>query len=285
MQVTRSKLDENSTRLDLALVERGLAKSRNQASSLIESRRVFIDGREARKSSQPVPKAAELVVSEAIDYVSRAGHKLAAALEEFTEIEIVGKICLDVGASTGGFTDVLLRYGASKAIALDVGHSQLAESLANNRLVINIENFNARDLTQENLQKLVGSRLDQKITDNTISLVVADLSFISLTLVLAQMSQIAPKANFVLLIKPQFEVGKKSLDASGIVNDHRLRASAIRQVLDEAKAQGLNIHGIIKSPLPGTHGNVEFLVWLNSVETDHSIDWSGRINELAKERA
>jgi 23S rRNA (cytidine1920-2'-O)/16S rRNA (cytidine1409-2'-O)-methyltransferase len=277
-------LDQNSTRLDVALVERGLAKSRNQASSLIESRRVFIDGREARKSSQPVPEASELVVLEAIDYVSRAGHKLAAALEEFTEIEIVGKICLDVGASTGGFTDVLLRYGASTVIALDVGHSQLAESLVDNRMVINIENFNARDLTQENLQKLVGSRLDQKITDNTISLVVADLSFISLTLVLAQMSQVAPKADFVLLIKPQFEVGKKSLDASGIVNDHRLRASAIRQVLDEAKAQGLNIQGIIKSPLPGTHGNVEFLVWLNSVETDHSVDWSGRIDELAKER-
>jgi len=277
-------LDQNSTRLDVALVERGLAKSRNQASSLIESRRVFIDGREARKSSQPVPETSELVVLEAIDYVSRAGHKLAAALEEFTEIEIVGKICLDVGASTGGFTDVLLRYGAATVIALDVGHSQLAESLVDNRMVINIENFNARDLTQENLQKLVGSRLDQKITDNTISLVVADLSFISLTLVLAQMSQVAPKADFVLLIKPQFEVGKKSLDASGIVNDHRLRASAIRQVLDEAKAQGLNIQGIIKSPLPGTHGNVEFVVWLNSVETDHSVDWSGRIDELAKER-
>lgn len=278
-------MDQNSTRLDVALVERGLARSRNQASSLIESRRVFIDGREARKSSQPVPEAADLVVLEAIDYVSRAGHKLAAALEEFTEIEIVGKICLDVGASTGGFTDVLLRYGASTVIALDVGHSQLSESLLENRMVINIENFNARDMTQENLQKVIGSRLDQKITDNTISLVVADLSFISLTLVLAQMSQVAPNADFVLLIKPQFEVGKKSLDASGIVNDHRLRASAIRQVLDEAKAQGLNIHGLIKSPLPGTHGNVEFLVWLNSVETDHSIDWSGRIDELAKERA
>ena len=278
-------MDQNSTRLDVALVERGLARSRNQASSLIEARRVFIDGREARKSSQPVPELAELVVLEAIDYVSRAGHKLAAALDEFTEIEIVGKICLDVGASTGGFTDVLLRFGASKVIALDVGHSQLAESLVDNRMVINIENFNARDMTQENLQKVIGSRLDQKITDNTISLVVADLSFISLTLVLAQMSQVAPKADFVLLIKPQFEVGKKSLDASGIVNDHRLRASAIRQVLDEAKAQGLNIHGLIKSPLPGTHGNVEFLVWLNSVETDHSIDWSGRIDELAKERA
>jgi len=277
-------LDQNSTRLDLALVERGLARSRNQASSLIESRRVFIDGKEARKSSQPIPLSAELVVLEAIDYVSRAGHKLAAALEEFTEIEVVGKTCLDIGASTGGFTDVLLRYGASKVVAIDVGHSQLAESLLENRMVINIENFNARDLTQQNLQKVVGSKLDQKITDDTFALVVADLSFISLTLVLAQMSQIAPRANFVLLIKPQFEVGKKSLDASGIVNDHRLRAGAIRQVLDEAKAQGLNIQGLIKSPLPGTHGNVEFLVWLSSVETDHSVDWSGRIDELAKER-
>jgi 23S rRNA (cytidine1920-2'-O)/16S rRNA (cytidine1409-2'-O)-methyltransferase len=278
-------LDENSTRLDIALVDRGLARSRNQASTLIESGRVFIDGREARKSSQPVPAKAELVVLEAIDYVSRAGHKLAAALEEFVEIEIVGKICLDVGASTGGFTDVLLRYGASQVIAIDVGHSQLAEPLLDNRLVINIENFNARDLTPENLQKVVGSKLSQKITENTISLVVADLSFISLTLVLAQMKLVAPHANFVLLIKPQFEVGKKSLDASGIVNDHRLRAGAIRQVMDEAKNVGLNIHGLVKSPLPGTHGNVEYLIWLNSVETDHSLDWSGRIDELAKERA
>ena len=278
-------MDQHSKRLDVALVDRGLARSRNQASSLIESRRVFIDGKEARKSSQPIPESAELVVLEAIDYVSRAGHKLAAALEEFTEIEIVGKICLDVGASTGGFTDVLLRYGASQVIALDVGHSQLAPSLVDNRMVINIENFNARDMTLENLQKVVGARLDQKLTESTISLVVADLSFISLTLVLAQMSQVAPNAEFVLLIKPQFEVGKTSLDASGIVNDHRLRAGAIRQVIAEAKAQGLNIQGLIKSPLPGTHGNVEFLVWLNSVETDHSVDWSGRIDELAKERA
>jgi 23S rRNA (cytidine1920-2'-O)/16S rRNA (cytidine1409-2'-O)-methyltransferase len=278
-------LDQNSKRLDVALVDRGLARSRNQASSLIESRRVFIDGKEARKSSQPIPESAELVVLEAIDYVSRAGHKLAAALEEFTEIEIVGKICLDVGASTGGFTDVLLRYGASQVIALDVGHSQLAPSLVDNRMVINIENFNARDMTLQNLQKVVGSKLDQKLTEKTISLVVADLSFISLSLVLAQMSQVAPNAEFVLLIKPQFEVGKTSLDASGIVNDHRLRAGAIRQVIAEAKAQGLNIQGLIKSPLPGTHGNVEFLVWLNSVETDHSVDWSGRIDELAKERA
>jgi 23S rRNA (cytidine1920-2'-O)/16S rRNA (cytidine1409-2'-O)-methyltransferase len=277
-------LDENSVRLDVALVDRGLARSRNQASSFVESGRVFIDGREARKSSQPVTPNAELVVLEAIDYVSRAGHKLAAALDAFPEIEVVGKICLDVGASTGGFTDVLLRYGASKIIALDVGHSQLAEPLLDNRLVINIENFNARELSPETLAGVVGKRLDRKLEPGTIELVVADLSFISLTLVLAQMKAVAPNANFVLLIKPQFEVGKKSLDASGIVNDHRLRAGAIRQVLDEAKAVGLNIQGLIKSPLPGTHGNIEFLVWLSAVETNHSIDWSGRIDELAKER-
>ncbi len=172
-------MDENSVRLDVALVERGLAKSRNQASAFVESGRVFIDGREARKSSQPVTPTAELVVLEAIDYVSRAGHKLAAALDAFPEIEIVGKICLDVGASTGGFTDVLLRYGAAKIIALDVGHSQLAESLLDNRLVINIENFNARELTPELLSAVVGKRLDRKLEPTTIELVVADLSFIS----------------------------------------------------------------------------------------------------------
>ncbi len=202
-------MDENSVRLDVALVERGLARSRNQASSFVESGRVFIDGKEARKSSQPVTPNAELVVLEAIDYVSRAGHKLAAALDAFPEIEVVGKICLDVGASTGGFTDVLLRFGASKIIALDVGHSQLAEPLLDNRLVINIENFNARELSPETLAAVVGKRLDKKLEPSTIELVVADLSFISLTLVLAQMKAVAPNANFVLLIKPQFEVGKK----------------------------------------------------------------------------
>lgn len=277
-------MDENSVRLDVALVDRGLAKSRNQASGFIESGRVYIDGKEARKSSQPVTPTAKIVLLEAIDYVSRAGHKLAAALEAFPEIDVVGTICLDVGASTGGFTDVLLRYGAAKIIALDVGHSQLDVSLLENRKVINIENFNARDLTPEKLSQLVGKELDRRLDLETIQLVVADLSFISLTLVLAQMKSVAPTANFVLLIKPQFEVGKKSLDASGIVNDHRLRAGAIRQVLAEAQTVGLNIQGIIKSPLHGTHGNIEFLVWLSAVETNHSVDWSARIDDLAKER-
>ena len=266
-------------RLDLALVERGLARSRNHASTLIESGRVFIDGREARKSSQQVNVSQELMVLAQEDYVSRAGHKLVAALDSFG-IEVVGKTCLDVGASTGGFTDVLLRRGASKVLALDVGHGQLDQSLLENRNVVNIENFNARELSLESLSKAAGLRLDE----SSISLVVGDLSFISVTLVLEGIKTVAPKADLVLLIKPQFEVGKDSLDASGIVNDHRLRAKAIRQVIDCAKKLDLGVHGLIRSPLPGTHGNQEYLVWLNSVDTDWSVDWSGRIDELAKSK-
>jgi 23S rRNA (cytidine1920-2'-O)/16S rRNA (cytidine1409-2'-O)-methyltransferase len=264
-------------RLDVELVERGLARSRNHASGLIESGRVYIDGKEAKKSSQNVLENQELVVLPAEDYVSRAGHKLAAAIKEFN-IDVQGHICLDVGASTGGFTDVLLRNGAQKVIAVDVGHSQISPTLLENRLVANIENYNAREMDLASLSKHSRMNLDEK----SIGIVVADLSFISLTLVLERMVKVAPEAELILLIKPQFEVGKSSLDASGIVNDHRLRAAAIHQVLDEAKRLGLGVHGLIRSPLPGTHGNIEYLVWFNSVETDWSIDWSGRIEELAK---
>ncbi len=266
-------------RLDLALVERGLARSRNQAAALIESGRVFINGREAKKSSQQVGAELEIVVLQAEDYVSRAGHKLAFALKEF-DIDVRGKLCLDIGASTGGFTDVLLRNGAGQVIALDVGHDQISPALLEDSRVINLEGVNARELSTAQLAKLSGLRLDQK----SIGIVVADLSFISLTLVLEQIVAVAPKAEFVLLIKPQFEVGKNSLEASGIVNDYRLRASAIRQVVEAAKVSGLGLHGLSRSPLPGTHGNQEYLAWFNAVETNWSIDWSGRIDELAKSK-
>jgi 23S rRNA (cytidine1920-2'-O)/16S rRNA (cytidine1409-2'-O)-methyltransferase len=266
-------------RLDLALVERGLARSRNQAAALIESGRVFINGKEAKKSSQQVASDLEIVVLQAEDYVSRAGHKLAHALKEF-DIAISGKICLDVGASTGGFTDVLLRNGASQVIALDVGHDQINPALLEDQRVINLENVNAREIGISLLTKLTGLRLTQE----TIKVVVADLSFISLTLVIQQISEVAPKADMVLLIKPQFEVGKSSLEASGIVNDYRLRAHAIRQVIESAKSSGLGLHGLVKSPLPGTHGNQEYLAWFSAVETNWGIDWSGRIDELAKSK-
>jgi 23S rRNA (cytidine1920-2'-O)/16S rRNA (cytidine1409-2'-O)-methyltransferase len=274
-----------SMRLDVALVERGQARSRNHAASLIEAERVIVSGQPARKASQPVTEDAEIRVLEAIDYVSRAGHKLAGALDHFAAIDITEKICLDVGASTGGFTEVLLRRGAAKVISLDVGHDQMVPELRRNRKVINIEGFNARDLSPETLlavTKELGTSVDVAATP--IDVVVSDLSFISLTLVLAAMISVAPTADFVLLIKPQFEVGKTSLNARGIVNDHRLRAQSIHQVIDCAKELGLTVHGLEKSSLPGSHGNIEYLLWISAKADPNRREWSDRIDSLARER-
>jgi 23S rRNA (cytidine1920-2'-O)/16S rRNA (cytidine1409-2'-O)-methyltransferase len=272
-------------RLDLALVERGRARSRNHAASLIEAERVIVNGHPARKASQTVEEDAEILVLEAIDYVSRAGHKLAGALDEFAEISVEGKLCLDVGASTGGFTEVLIRRGATRVVALDVGHDQLAVEMRRNRKVINLEGFNARELTPETLREAtadLGTTVD--VSKDPIQLVVSDLSFISLTLVLPAMASVAPDADFVLLVKPQFEVGKTSLNAKGIVNDHRLRAQSIRQVIDCAKELKLNVHGIAKSSLPGTHGNIEYLLWISAKADPNRREWSEHIEMLAKEK-
>jgi 23S rRNA (cytidine1920-2'-O)/16S rRNA (cytidine1409-2'-O)-methyltransferase len=274
-----------SIRLDVALVERGLARSRTHAASLVEADRVVVAGQPARKASQPVTEDSEIKVLEAIDYVSRAGHKLAGALDAFAEIEIEGKLCLDVGASTGGFTEVLLRRGAVRVVALDVGHGQIVPELARNRKVVNLENFNARELTPETLRERtadLGTTVD--VAKTPIEIVVSDLSFISLTLVLPAMVSVAPDADFVLLIKPQFEVGKNSLNARGIVNDHRLRSGAIKQVVDCATELGLKVHGLEKSSLPGTHGNIEYLLWISSKADVNRREWSDRIESLAKER-
>ena len=264
-------------RVDIALVERGLARSRNQGAALVESGRVLIDGRAARKASQDVADESTLKVLEAVDYVSRAGHKLASALEHFGALELTGKVALDVGASTGGFTDVLLRRGVSRVIAIDVGHDQMVPELKENSRVTAIEGFNARELSPETLSAHIGDLPE-------IEVVVADLSFISLTLVLDAMVSVAPAADYVLLVKPQFEVGKNSLNARGIVNDHRLRAGAIKQVVDCATELGLKVHGLEKSSLPGTHGNIEYLLWISSKADVNRREWSDRIESLAKER-
>jgi 23S rRNA (cytidine1920-2'-O)/16S rRNA (cytidine1409-2'-O)-methyltransferase len=266
-------------RLDLALVERGLARSRNHAASLIDSDRILINGKAARKASQPVEDDAQIVALEAIDYVSRAGHKLAKALDKFAEIDLVGKTALDVGASTGGFTDVMLRRGVERVFAIDVGHDQMVQELVDNPRVISIEGFNARDLTLATLSQL--SRVAEK--DIRIDVVVGDLSFISLTLVMKQMLAVAPNAEFVLLVKPQFEVGKQSLSAHGLVTDHRLRAGAIKQVADEAASLGMGIRGLERSELPGTHGNIEYVLWISANEPVNQSKWTGRIEAIAKE--
>jgi len=272
-------------RLDVALVERGLARSRSHAVSLIDGDRVLVNGAEAKKASSNIAEDAAIRVLDAVDYVSRAGHKLAGALNEFPQVEVEGKLALDVGASTGGFTEVLLRAGAERVVALDVGHGQLVPELARNRKVVNLEGFNARELTRETLRERsadVGTTIDVEKTP--IGIVVGDLSFISLTLVLPAMVAVAPNADYVLLIKPQFEVGKQSLQANGIVNDHRLRAGAIKQVVDCALELGMYVYGLTKSPLPGTHGNIEYLLWINAIRPANREEWSNRIETLAKER-
>lgn len=266
-------------RIDLVLVERGLARSRNHASTLVESNRVLINGKSARKSSQNVEENDKIAVLESIDYVSRAGHKLAKALDVFTEIDLVGKTALDVGASTGGFTDVLLRRGVAKVFAIDVGHEQMVEQLFDHPKVICVEGFNARELSPATLADRTG--IQQSLIN--IDVVVADLSFISLTLVLEQMLSVAPKAEFVLLVKPQFEVGKQSLSAHGLVNDHNLRAGAIKQVTDEAARLGLGIRGLERSELPGTHGNIEYVLWISPNEPVNQSKWTDRIESVAKE--
>ena len=274
-------------RLDVALVESGQARSRKHATDLIDAGRVIVNGQVARKSSSSVVQGASIEVLAAQDYVSRAGHKLAKALENFGEIEVQGKIALDVGASTGGFTDVLLRRGASAVIALDVGHDQIVPELRENSRVSVIEGFNARELTVESLSSaLVAGGAAQGAADALVSgieIIVADLSFISLTLVLEQLASVGPRADMVLLIKPQFEVGKQSLHASGIVNDWSLRAGAIRQVTDFAQGLGLGIRGLVRSQLPGTHGNIEYVLWISAQEPVNRSKWSDRIDSLAKE--
>jgi 23S rRNA (cytidine1920-2'-O)/16S rRNA (cytidine1409-2'-O)-methyltransferase len=263
-------------RVDVALVERGLARSRNQGAALVEAGRVLIDGRAARKASQDVLDEATLKVLEAVDYVSRAGHKLASALEHFGELELQGKIALDVGASTGGFTDVLLRRGVARVVAIDVGHDQMVPELKENSRVTSVEGFNARELSPATLAEAIGEA-------PKFDVVVADLSFISLTLVLDAMVSVAPEADFVLLVKPQFEVGKKSLTAKGIVTDHRLRAESVLQVLDHASKLGLGVCDVVRSELPGTHGNTEYVLWMSARSQSYPSEWTERVEALARE--
>jgi 23S rRNA (cytidine1920-2'-O)/16S rRNA (cytidine1409-2'-O)-methyltransferase len=267
----------SNLRIDLLLVERGLARSRGHAADLVKAGRVYIAKREIQKPSQSVALDSEIKILPADEYVSRAGLKLKGALDRFAELEVVGKTALDVGASTGGFTDVLLRHGVARVVAVDVGHDQLAPELAGNPRVLAFEGINARELTLQQLRELT------QLPDLEFQLVVADLSFISLTLVLPALVEVAPAADFILLIKPQFEVGKLSLSASGVVSDHRLRSQAIRQVVDCGTELGLGVLGLERSELPGTHGNIEYLIWISSSVAPNQSKWTERIDQIARE--
>jgi 23S rRNA (cytidine1920-2'-O)/16S rRNA (cytidine1409-2'-O)-methyltransferase len=240
-------------RLDAELVRRGLARSREHASELVAAGRVLVAGQVAGKPATQVAPDDSVAIRDLPgmpDYASRGGRKLAGALAAFPGLAVAGRRCLDAGASTGGFTDVLLRAGAEQVVAVDVGYGQLAWRLRGDPRVVVLDRVNVRQLRPEQVAPAP-------------SLVTADLSFISLTLVLpALISCASPDADFVLLVKPQFEVGKGRVGAGGVVRDPGLRAAAVAQVAAAAAQSGLGVAGIAASSLPGPAGNVEYFLWL-----------------------
>ena len=231
-------------RLDLALVERGLVRSRNQAARLVADGLVKINSEIASKPSQIVQVSDKLTVA-GKPYVARSAEKLSFALEQF-KIEVPVN-CLDIGASTGGFTQVLLERGAEKVVALDVGTDQLARELREDPRVIELSGVNVREFSADDLPL------------PAIGLVVVDLSFISLTLVAEKIATFSKDADFIFLIKPQFEVQKKDLNKHGVLVDQDQRLSALKRALVSLSSAGLQLLGLVQSPITGSTGNIEFL--------------------------
>jgi 23S rRNA (cytidine1920-2'-O)/16S rRNA (cytidine1409-2'-O)-methyltransferase len=243
-------------RLDAELVRRGLARSREQASTLIGDGRVMVAGAVATKPATGVSADTPVLVRPGaagdVEYVSRGAHKLLGALQAFegAGLAVTGKRCLDAGASTGGFTDVLLRAGAAEVVAVDVGYGQLAWSLRTDERVRVLERTNVRYLEPDAI-------------DGPAQLTVADLSFIGLRTVLPSLIRCTQTdGDLVLLVKPQFEVGRERLGPGGVVRDPELRAVSVFDVATAAQTLGVRIGGVVASPLPGPQGNVEFLLWL-----------------------
>lgn len=260
-------------RLDAALAARGLARSRTHAQELLDKGVVRVDGKPIIKAAFKVSEASLIEVEGLDHYVSRAAHKLIAALDSF-DVSAAGRNALDVGASTGGFTQVLLERGVEHVVALDVGHNQISPKFRGDDRVSIVEGVNARYLTRGNLSGILGREVEP-------DLVVADLSFISLTQVIpALVATATPQADFVLLIKPQFEVGRTGV-REGIVTNPALREDAINGVLWSAWDAGLETAGIISSPILGGAGNHEYVAWFRSGRTLNPSQWSDTIHKLA----
>jgi 23S rRNA (cytidine1920-2'-O)/16S rRNA (cytidine1409-2'-O)-methyltransferase len=240
-------------RLDLLLVERGLAESRSLAQRLVMAGQVRVNGERVLRSAANISPDAQLVVDKGPAYVSRGGEKLEAALQAFS-VDVHGRTCADVGASTGGFTDCLLQHGASKVYAIDVGHGILDWKLRQDPHVVIMEGTNARFL----------DRLPE-----AVQVVTIDVSFISITVVLrvvkewllSQADQ--PNGSVIALVKPQFEAGRKEVSrGKGVIRDPAVHRQVLSQVLSCAREMGYAVRGLIRSPLTGPKGNIEFLLWL-----------------------
>jgi 23S rRNA (cytidine1920-2'-O)/16S rRNA (cytidine1409-2'-O)-methyltransferase len=243
-------------RIDVELVRRKLAGSREEATDLIKQNRVTVDNAPVTKASRQVlPNSSITVASNSTRYASRGGHKLVGALDHFSSsglADLADRLCLDAGASTGGFTDVLLKRSVAHVVAVDVGYGQLVWALQSDDRVTVVDRTNVRTLRPENLPYRP-------------NLIVADLSFISLTKVLPALVACAAKdADMVLMVKPQFEVGRGRVGSKGVVRDPELRFEAIMAVSRAAADRGWGTFGVVASPLPGPSGNVEYFVWLRS---------------------
>jgi 23S rRNA (cytidine1920-2'-O)/16S rRNA (cytidine1409-2'-O)-methyltransferase len=234
-------------RLDLLMVEKGIVESREKARAMIMAGEVLVDNKSIDKPGTKVDAQAEITVKSKPRFVSRGGDKLAAALDTFP-IDVSGRTCADVGASTGGFTDCLLQYGAARVYAIDVGYGQIAYALRQDSRVIVMERTNARYV---------------EALPEPVDLVVVDASFISLRLLLpAIRNWLTSNADVIALIKPQFEAGQQDVGKGGVVKDVRVHERVLREVLTFAQSEGFAVRGLIRSPLKGPAGNVEFLAWL-----------------------
>lgn len=242
-------------RIDILLYDQGLAPSREKARAMIMAGEVLVNGQIIDKAGTQVNAQAEISVRNKPRFVSRGGEKLEAALNQF-DLDMTERICADVGASTGGFTDCLLKHGAAKVYAIDVGYGQLDYSLRQDQRVVVIERTNARYL--EHLPELV-------------NLVTLDASFISLKLLLPVVQRwLSSPADIIPLIKPQFEAGRDDVGKGGVVKDSAIHIRVLQEILSFAKQQGFNIKGLTTSPIKGPAGNTEFLAWLSHGEIDTS---------------
>jgi len=250
-------------RLDILMHERGLAPTREKARAMIMAGEVLVNGQAVDKPGTKIAPEADIAVKSKPRFVSRGGEKLAGALVDF-QMDVTGRICADVGASTGGFTDCLLQHGAARVYSIDVGYGQIDYTLRQDVRVVVIERTNARYL-----EKL----------DESVNLVVIDASFISLRLLLpAVKGWLTPQADLVALIKPQFEAGKQDVGKGGVVRDSKIHRRVLQDILGFAREQGFAIRGLTISPLKGPAGNTEFLLWLSwggdsaSLEADSLIE-------------
>ena len=246
-------------RLDLTLVERGLAETRARAQALVMAGEVLVNGQRADKASMSVPTDAQITLKATLPYVSRGGLKLTHALDAFNLHErINGKIALDIGASTGGFTDVLLQAGASRVYAVDVGTNQLAWKLRQDPRVVAMEQTNIRYL--------------QSLPEQP-HLATADVSYIGLELITPPAIHLTtPEAFFVFLIKPQFEAGREHVGKGGVVRDPKIHRDVIIRLAETWHGMGLHLAGLARSPITGPAGNVEYLAHLEKQPPPHPFD-------------